>query len=81
MSRSNRRTPVTGITTAPSEKRDKQLAHRRLRTFNRAQLTADHDDTALMDDRIAGNPWSAAKDGKRWWSRQDIAEMPELMRK
>lgn len=79
MSRSTRRTPVTGITTAPSEKRDKQLAHRRLRTFNRAQLAAGSDD--LMDDRAAGNPWSAAKDGKRWWSRQDIADMPELMRK
>jgi hypothetical protein len=31
MSRSYRKTPIRGITTADSEKRDKQLANRRLR--------------------------------------------------
>ena len=80
MSRSHRKTPVSGITTARSEAWDKQIWHRRLRARERTAITSlgDYDD---LDQRIplvreVSSTWSMSKDGKfyhspavlaRWW--------------
>jgi hypothetical protein len=78
MSRSRRKLPFSGITTATSEKEDKRLANRKERRFNRQTLCATADETRLRHKREVGNPWLFAKDGK---SRFDPQTHPELMRK
>jgi len=78
MSRSRRKTPISGITTAESEKQDKRIANRRERHRNRQILGYSMDDTLLMHRRRAGNPWLMDKDGKAFL---DSNKYPELMRK
>jgi len=65
MSRSRKSTPITGITCAESEKRDKQLAARRHR---RACAVAIVHGDEMPDARLTGDPWGMAKDGKQWLS-------------
>jgi hypothetical protein len=76
MSRSRRKTPITGMTTAASDTRGKVLAHRRQRRRVRTALASGRIDVATR--RKAGDIWSFAKDGKR---RFDQALHPKLMRK
>ena len=78
MSRSRRKTPITGITTAESDGAWKAKAARKLRHKVRQTLN-----TTLDSDAFAGkrwdvvNPWDAPKDGKAWLRQAD----PKLMRK
>lgn len=71
MSRSYKKRPFSGITTATSEKRDKQDAHRVQRMNFRCALgtarMADEDDV-LFDERnrAHSNCYSFSKDGKFW---------------
>jgi hypothetical protein len=76
MSRSRRKTPITGVTKSESDKRDKVLAHRRQRHRVRTALASGRLEIATR--RKAGNLWSFAKDGKR---RFDPRRWPKLMRK
>ncbi|MCB0324526.1 MAG: hypothetical protein KDD69_13180 [Bdellovibrionales bacterium] len=66
MARSRRKTPIVGITTAPSEKEDKQAANRRLRRSTRRKLSSGADAACLPEKRDAGNVWAMAKDGKQY---------------
>lgn len=78
MSRSRRKTPIFGHTTASTDHPWKKVAARKLRRAVKQNLSADCD-----GDRFAGkrwdlaNPWSSQKDGK-WFSPQP---KPEWMRK
>lgn len=78
MSRSRRKTPICGITTAPSDGEWKARAARRLRHRVKQQLG-----TTLDAERFAGkrwdviDPWDAPKDGKFWFG----LERRELLRK
>ncbi len=78
MSRSRRKTPISGITTAQSDHPWKKMAARKLRHRSKQELN-----TSLDGDRFAGkrwdlvNPWSSEKDGKDWMSNPD----PRWMRK
>ena len=76
MSRSRRTTPVTGMTMAESDKRDKVRAHRRQRRRVRMALAGGHQ--AVATRRKAGDVWVFAKDGKQ---RFDPRRWPKLMRK
>lgn len=78
MSRSRRKTPITGITTAKSEKGDKQIANRRERHRNRQLLGFSFDDASLIHRKQAGDPWLMEKDGKAFFDQE---KYPELMRK
>jgi hypothetical protein len=71
MSRSRRKTPKAGITTADSEKQDKRLANRDLRRKVRQ---------GKLDLRVrdVSNVWSFDKDGKQ---RFDPKKHPKEMRK
>jgi hypothetical protein len=51
-----------GVTTARSEKEDKQLAHRRLR--RRVRCAMNRGDEALPLLREVSNVWAMAKDGR-----------------
>ncbi len=66
MSRSRRKTPVIGVTTAPSDKPFNVDEHRAERHAVRATImySLDGDDRALHS-RVYGDPWKAPKDGKQ----------------
>lgn len=66
MSRSRRRTPRVGITTARSEKQDKLKAHRRERRGVKVALSKGAEDHELPHRREVGDPWKMAKDGKAY---------------
>lgn len=76
MTRSHRKSPFSAITTAVSDKEDKAAEHRRERRQVRAAITDGTD--ALPHPRGFGDPWDAAKDGKR---RFDPSAEPRLLRK
>jgi hypothetical protein len=78
MTRSRRKTPACGITTAVSEKDDKRYAHRAERRLNHQILATTEDGDSLKATRAVSNPWSMDKDGKQ---RFDPRRFPELMRK
>jgi hypothetical protein len=73
MSRSHRKTPITGITTATSDKDFKWREHQRARAITREALSAGNENT--LHRRQTGNPWKSRKDGKWWFER---GEFPEL---
>lgn len=64
MSRSRRRTPKKGITTARSEKQEKLQAHRRERRGVRVALAKGAEEHELPHRREISDPWKMAKDGK-----------------
>ena len=69
MSRSRRKTPVLGITTAKSEKQDKRIANRKLRRLVNQRLACDaHGVMPAL--REVSNVWSMAKDGKHWYFKR-----------
>lgn len=74
MSRSRRKTPICGITTARSEKDDKRRANRKLRRLTRT----DPEKNLVMRD--VSDVWSFAKDGK-WRIDPTAPNLLRLMRK
>ncbi|APX17992.1 hypothetical protein BWR17_19055 (plasmid) [Phaeobacter inhibens] len=75
MSRSYRKTPICGMTTAASDKVFKKAEHKRAkRAVNAGDLSRD----GPLAGRSFGNPWGAPKDGKQWI---DPVRFPEIMRK
>lgn len=78
MSRSRRRTPVCGITTAASEKQDKVAAHRRERRQVHAVLGVEPARDVLPHRRELSNVWTYAKDGKQYLGPHT---RPEYLRK
>ena len=79
MSRSRRKTPITGNACSESEKHDKHLANKALRAKVRDALARDAEVMPIM--REASNVWDFNKDGKQWLPKLAIAEQPKLMRK
>jgi hypothetical protein len=80
MSRSRKKTPITGMTTAESDKAWKQSASRKVRRTVRQRLLEAEDGDAVAVAAMRYeliNPASSAKDGKQWLGRQFL----ELMRK
>lgn len=78
MSRSRKKTPVCGITTAQSEKQDKRLYNRRFRRVFKQVIRVAPESEVLPVLREYSNPWAMNKDGK---SRFDPRRHPEWMRK
>jgi hypothetical protein len=78
MSRSKRRTPVCGMTSASSEKQDKRLYNRRYRRVCKQAIHADPAQELLPLLREYSNTGAMDKDGK---VRFDPRARPELLRK
>lgn len=78
MSRSYRKNPVRGWTTARTEKDDKRIYNRALRRINRRLLQGGQDEALFQDKREVMDIWSMNKDGKM---RFDPNKHPKLMRK
>ena len=71
MSRSRKHTPITGNTTARSEKEFKRSTNRALRRSEHmrthAALVTD-DDPEYLAPKEKGDPWGGPKDGKHYFS-------------
>jgi len=71
MSRSFKRTPITGFTTAVSEKEDKKIWHSALRSAEReflSKININTDDSDVLIEPVeldVSNVWDFAKDGKK----------------
>ena len=82
MSRSKRKEPVSGITSAASEKTWKQHSNRKLRRASTQALEklpeVDPDAAVLPLMREVADIWSSAKEGK---GRFVAEEQPKRMRK
>lgn len=77
MSRSRRKSPIAGVTAAPSDKRNKTASNRTLRqALKRATETTP--DSPPPTKAQAMNRWSMSKEGK---VRFDPTEDPKRMRK
>jgi len=66
MSRSRKKHPITGITTAETEKEFKQQEHRRERAAVRDALQTEKE--LLPHPKEFGNRWSGPKDGRTDWT-------------
>lgn len=66
MSRSRKKTPMGRMTGASSEKWDKRVANRRLRRRVKEALAQDPLGDVLPAQRELSDPWTMAKDGKKW---------------
>lgn len=75
MSRSRKKTPIHGFTTAITEAEDKALWHRAFRRGERQRIQLDIDPLPCRE-RQYSDPWKMDKDGKRY-----SPEDPKLMRK
>lgn len=64
MSRSLKKTPITGITTATTEKDNKRKANRKLRRVIKVQVKTG--DNPLSTIKEVSNVWSFNKDGKQF---------------
>jgi len=67
MSRSKKKTKIRGITTAKSEKENKQNANRKFRRIVKQKIITEK--TELPKVREVSNVWSFDKDGKRYNSK------------
>lgn len=79
MSRSFKHTTISGITTATSEKRDKQLANRRFRRISKHQVKIDAEPLIDLDE--ISDIWDFQKDGKRYFFPDEARLFPKLFRK
>ena len=70
MSRSKIKTPISGITTAPSGKEGKRQANRAFRRNIRMQVLKGKEIVSLL--REVSNVWSFPKDGKRYWKNLNV---------
>ncbi|HAS41174.1 MAG TPA: hypothetical protein DCS93_11880 [Microscillaceae bacterium] len=64
MSRSRKKIKIQGITTAKSEKTDKQQANRKFRRVVKQKVKMN--ETELPELRELSNVWSFSKDGKMY---------------
>lgn len=79
MSRSLRKTPTFGHTTARTEADDKRLWHKRWRSRERDQLASigPDSDPLPVHQQSVSSTWDMAKDGKHWFDprrQNDVAE-------
>lgn len=78
MTRSRKKTPLQGNTTATTEKEDKKINHRRIRRAVTQAIGIAPEAELLPHEKELSNPWLMDKDGKH---RFDPALYPKSMRK
>ena len=66
MSKSRRKTPIVGNTTAESEKYDKRVANRKGRRVTKRHLAEMEDDEGIPVRNEISNTWNFQKDGKHY---------------
>jgi hypothetical protein len=91
MSRSYKKTPVSGNTGADSDKPGKKIWHKKVRNKTKQILKSTHNDVDLLEDMTIPNekevgygPWVWPKDGKRYlgqWIKNNIERIRHVMGK
>lgn len=87
MSRSVKKTPIGGITSAESEKWEKKKWHRKLRKQTKQVLASTHYDQELLEETIlpdvhdVSDPWTMRKDGKIYLSNIKNWFIEKMLRK
>jgi hypothetical protein len=77
MSRSRRKTPITAITLATSDKLFKTTEHRRERRATHTVLGQTHNgDDRRLHAKVFGDPWQGRKEGKGY-----CPDDPKVLRK
>jgi len=71
MSRSRRRTPITGATAARSDRVGKRNAHKALRQAERRAIARDLPSPRMID---VSDDWDFTKDGKVPWFPRGIED-------
>ena len=79
MSRSYKKTPISGLTTAKSEKEDKRLANRLFRRTSRNCIKSNRDPFYKL--REVCNIWDFAKDGRVYYDKEAVKRYPKVLRK
>ena len=79
MSRSYKHTTISAITTAQSEKRDKQLANRRFRRVSKHRVRIEAEPLVHLNE--ISDVWDFQKDGKRYFDPDEVKLFPKLFRK
>lgn len=74
MTRSFKKNPVIGHTTAETEKKFKQQEHQRERKRVNDALKVDPEKEVLPAPKEFGNPWAGPKDGKHYLGGHDYEE-------
>lgn len=79
MAKSYKKHNILGLTTAESEKEDKQIANRKLRrkanqVSGKAKLSEDGNDVDYPDMKEVADTWNFAKDGKQIVSDKSITD-------
>ncbi len=64
MSRSYRKVPISGVTTASSDKLFKKAEHSRERSAAKIAIAQGDEPRS---GKAYGNPWKGQKDGKLYW--------------
>lgn len=80
MARSFRRTPISGLTNARSDKLFKRQTARRLRSAVRGALRTQRHETLAHASKIASR-WDSRKDGKAWFGHLPPQRLRQMMRK
>ena len=88
MSRSRKHIPISGITGDNSEKKDKRIANKKLRTRTRdllrAVLHTDEEGDLVFPDHLheVSNPYDGSKDGKHYYGEHEGEDWyDKMMRK
>lgn len=79
MSRSKRKTPKTGLTTAESEKKDKVFVHRKFRRASKVKIKSNEEPPVNLNE--VSDIWNFAKDTKRYYDKEDLERYPKAIRK
>ena len=79
MSRSYKNTTISAITTAQSDKKDKQLANRRFRRISKHRVKIETEPLVNLNE--VSDIWNFQKDGKRYFDPEEAKLFPKLFRK
>ena len=67
MGKSRKRTPVSTWCCCKSQKRGKQMCHRKFRRIERIMISLERWENIPIRQREAINPWNLEGDGKTYW--------------
>jgi len=90
MSRSYKKTPIVGTTTAETEKSAKRIWHKQLRHETKQLIKSSHNDPELLEDvtfpdeKEVSSVWVMPKDGKKYigqWLRNNMNFFRKMMGK
>ena len=79
MSRSYKKMPISGFTTAKSEKEDKRFANRLFRRASRNRIKSNREPFYRL--REVCDVWDFAKDGKMYYDKEAVKKYPKVLRK